>query len=245
MKLVSMKARTGLTVLALALALASAAAIPAFAQTGASATASFSHYELVDLDLSDGVTPWLSFTGPSTLWSYARIFPGSSDASPVAQSESWVGNMVEVHADGYKAWAQAGPSELSSFAGGGPNLVSSTALTRLDFLLSPNTGVTFFFDANLDTTGGESASLAIAGSKVTFGNDSFPLTEIDARDGERFSGYLTASGDVYGTDAVQGKLWATVYTETRAVSPVPEPAAPAMLLGGLGLLAAIRRRRVR
>ena len=241
MKLVRMKVRLA------ALALAGITAMPAVAQTGAFATVNFSHYELVDLDLSDGVTPWLSFTGAIGLTSDVMILSGtSSSGTPVAHSNSWSGNLVELHADGYDAWAQAASDELSSFATGGPNRVLSTTVMRRDFLLSPNTGVTFFFYTALDTRAGENANFAATGAKVTFGNEIIPTTEIDAWNGEEFSGYLSTSRDVYGADAVQGRLWVGTYTESyAAAAPVPEPAAPAMLLGGLGLLAALGRRRAR
>jgi len=192
------------------------------------------------------VTPWLHFTVVDSVWSYASISPGTSAADfPVAQSSSWSGRLVELHADGYSAWAQARPDEISSFAAGGPNLFASTALTSLGFLMSPNTSVTFFFHTDLDMAAGD-AGLAAAAAKVTFGNETYAATEIDARGGEHFNGYLSASRDVYGADAVQGKLSVATYTESyTAAAPVPEPAAPAMLLGGLGLLAALGRRRAR
>jgi hypothetical protein len=241
MKLVSMTAKAGLA----ALALATAAAVPAFAQTNASASVKLSGYELVDLDLSDGVTPWLSFESNWFAWSQASIFPGSSSNDyPVAQSSSWSADLVSVQADWYSARAQARLADVSSSASGGPNLVSSTALTRRGFLMSSNTSVTFFFCTDLDTSPGEDFDLAAAGMKVTFGSEGFPLTELAVRDGEQYSGYLTASANSLGSEAVQGTLWMSTYTETyAAAAPVPEPAAPAMLLGGVGLLAAVGLRK--
>lgn len=239
MKHVSMRA--GLAALALA---GAAAAVPAFAQTNASAAVTLVRYELVDLDLTDCVTPWLSFQDSWTAWSQASVFPGASpNDAPLAQSTSWSGDMTALQADSYSARAQAGLDGVWSSAGGGPNLVSSTGLTRRGFLLSPNTSVTFFFDTQLGTGAGDSADLAAAGMKVTFGTDSLPMTQLTVRNGESYSGYLTAYGEAYGTDTVQGTLWMATYTETwAAAAPVPEPAAPAMFVGGLALLAFGRRR---
>jgi hypothetical protein len=243
MKLVSMTVKAGLA----ALVLASAAVVPASAQTNASASATLVRYELVDLDLNDGVTPWLNLLDAKALWSQATLFPGSSDsATPLANSVMWSADMAAVQFGVYDARAQAGVDGVFSSASGGPNLIFSSALTQRGFVLSPNTSVTFFFCTDLDTAAGESTSLAAAAMKVTFGSESFPLTEVDVRNGESFSGYLTAFGDSHGTEAVQGTLWMATYTETHAAAlPVPEPAAPAMLLGGLGLLAVAGRRRIR
>jgi hypothetical protein len=240
MKLVSMKA--GLA----ALALAGAAAVPAFAQV-ASATVNYSHYELVDLDLSDGVTPWLQFTAPQALTSIAAILPGSSsNGLPLAESRSWSGELAAVQSGLYEAQAQGSVTGVFSWASGSPNLVWSSALTRYGFLLSPNTSVTFYFSTDLDTTADGGAAMAVAGMQVRFGSEAFPVTELVARDGEHFSGSSTAFADAYGTEAVQGEFWMTTITETRAAAmPVPEPATPTMLLGGLGLLAAAGWRRTR
>jgi hypothetical protein len=242
MKLVSIRAKAGLAALALA-----AVAVPASAQSYASASATLVRYELVDLDLNDGVTPWLSFQDTWGAWSQAMIFPGSStNGSPLAESTNWSWDMAAVQVDGYSARAQAGTNGVWSSAGGGPNLVSSSAVMQHGFLLSPNTSVTFFFDTALDTSPGGGVNLASAGMKVTFGSDAFPLTEVDVSGGESFSGYLTAFGDAHGTDAVQGRILMATYTETHAAAaPVPEPAAPVMLLGGLGLLTAAGLRRTR
>jgi hypothetical protein len=241
MKLVSTIAKAGLAVLALG----TAGMVPAFAQSNASAAVSLVGYELVDLDLGDGIAPWLSFQDMQLAWSQASIFPGSSpDAVPLAQSASWSGNLAAVDAGWHSARAQAGPDDVWSSASGDPNLVWSSALTRRGFLLSPNTGVTFFFDTDLYTTAGGGSNEAMAGMKVTFGSEAFPVTVLGVRDGAYYSGSLTAYADVRGTEAVQGTLWMTTYTETgAAAAPVPEPAAPVMLLGGLGLLAAWKRRR--
>jgi hypothetical protein len=240
MKLVSMRA--GLAALTLA---GAAAAVPAFAQTTASAALTLVRYELVDLDLTDCVTPWLSFQDSWAASSQASLFPGASPNDwPVTLSTSWSGDVAEVRGDSYSARAQAGMDGVWSTAGGGPQLVSSTALTQRGFLLSPNTSVTFYFDAQLDAAPGDGANPAAAGMKVTFGTDSLPMTQRTVRNGESYSGSLTAYGEAYGTDAVQGSLWMATYTETyAAAAPVPEPAAPAMFVGGLALLAFGRRRR--
>jgi hypothetical protein len=241
MKLVSTTAKAGPAVLALALA--SATPVPAFAQADVSASARLSGYELVDLDLGDGVTPWLSFKDNGLLWSQASIFPGSSsDAYPLAESTNWSADTAAVESGANSARAQAGWSEVFSSASGGPNLVVSSALTQRAFLLSPNTSVTFFFDTDLATTPGENTGVAAAGMRVTFGSEAFPRTELVLRDGEQYSGYLAASADFHGTGAAQGILWMSTFAASyAAAAPVPEPAAPAMLLGGLGLLGAGRR----
>jgi hypothetical protein len=237
MKLVSMKA--GLAVLALA----GAAVLPAYAQTNASATLTLVRYELVDLDLTDCVTPWLSFQGPG-VWSQANIYPGSSsDDHPLEQSTQWSGGIAELQRGSYSARAQAEQTGLHSSVSGGPNLVSSITLMHHTFLLSPNTGVNFFFYTDLDTAAGGGANLAAVGAKVSLGSESSPVTVRAVRDGDGYSGYLSASADFHGVDAVQGTLWMQTYTESYAAAmPVPEPAAPAMLVGGLALLAFGRRR---
>jgi len=56
-----------------------------------------------------------------------------------------------------------------------------------------------------------------------------------------FLGFSRPTADIYGFGVANGSF--VLDDLTYSMQPVPEPAALAMLLGGLGLIAARRRRR--
>lgn len=229
-------------------ALAMAIAAPAFAQTGASASAGSLGYELIDLDTSDGITPSLVFQDSWTISTHASIYRGAStDAYPLALVNAFGPGTSALNEAGAEASAWASWTDVASSAEAHANMGTSTALWRRGFLLSPNTEVKFFAlgEANADA-GDWYANWAIAGLVVKIDGSQQIEDLIDVRNGEGYTGWMNASVASQGTAAMQGWVAITTFTESYATAaPVPEPAAPAMLLGGLGLLAAIRRRRVR
>jgi hypothetical protein len=237
--------RVSTTIAGALAALLITAAGPAFAQAGALAAVGSMGYELIDLDQADGVTPWLAFDDPWS-WTYAAVFPGTStDATPLALQSVFAPGDTDIEKDGAHAHAGAWAASVNSFAVTDGRMAVSTALAHRDFLLSPNTEVRFFAYAALQTDA-EASFSTLAGSALvaSVGGSLASRDEIDVRNGENYSGWTNTSAASYGTAAVRGWVAMGTYTESYAAAPVPEPAMPAMLLGGLGVLAAIARRRV-
>ena len=180
-------------------ALAFAAAQPALAQTGASGTISLDGYELVDLDESDGVTPWLTW---------------ENDGSGALQAS-----------------ASAGIWGSTDYA---------YQRARLSFILSPNTGVTFFANASLSTLG--AGTRASAELQTTVGDDAGHWDEAWVWEGERLETRLASAAGSFSPVALQG--WVEIATSGNGmVSAVPEPAHSVMLLGGAAALMLAGRRR--
>lgn len=229
-------------------AIAIAIAAPAFAQMGASASAGSLGYELIDLDISDGVTPWLAFQDNWAVSTYAAIYPGSSrDAFPQALINSFSLGTSLLNVAGASAFASASWTDVASSTNTFANLATSTGLTRHGFLLSPNTEVKFFALGTADADAGDGyATRALAGLLAKIDGSQQVQDLIDVRNGDGYTGWMNTSLASQGAEAVHGWVAITTFSESYAMAaPVPEPAAPAMLLGGLGLLAAISRRRVR
>lgn len=240
MKFLNTIVKAALPVLAIAIA------TPAFAQAGASASAGSLGYELIDLDTSDGITPWLAFQDIASVSTYATIFRGSSEnADPLARVIAFGPSTSLVDEAGAAAYAQASWTELASSATAHANMATSTAVMHQGFVLSPNTEVRFFALGTVDTDAEEWAStMAVTGLVVTLDSGESIEDDAYARNGEAYTGWMNASVASHGAAAVQGRVGFATYTESYALAmPVPEPAAPAMLFGGLGLLAAMRLRR--
>jgi len=229
-------------------AIAIAIAAPAVAQVGASASAGSLGYELIDLDISDGVTPWLAFQDDWAISTYAAIYSSSSaNAYPQAVISSFSLGTSLLNIAGTSAFASASWTDVASSAYTYGNLATSTGLTRHGFLLSPNTEVKFFALGTADADAGEwYTTRAVAGLIVKIDGSQQVQDLIDVRNGDGYAGWMNTSVASQGAAGVQGWVAIATFTESyAATSPVPEPAAPAMLLGGLGLLAALGRRRAR
>lgn len=229
-------------------ALAIAAAGSALAQSVASASVSSLGYQLIDLDLNDGVTPWITFDDQWIVDSSTFVFADAGGVSQPAMQAfgHTLGTIAVGNADGL-AFAMAGPREGLSVAQAFANSASSWVSTRQGYLLSPNTAVTFFAYGHAATTG---TNDVFAGSTLyAVSNESIYSTgQLSAFAGQTQEGWLLASAGSFGANAAQGWVGMNMYANATAptlAAPVPEPAAPAMLLGGLGLLAVLGRRRAR
>jgi hypothetical protein len=230
-------------------ALAIAIAAPAFAQTGASASAGSLGYELIDLDTSDGVASSLVFLDSWTISTHAFIYRGAStDTYPLALLNAFGPGTSALNQAGAEASAWASWTDVASSAEAHQNMATSTALWRRGFVLSPNTEVKFFALGEANADAGEwYANWAVAGLVLKMDGSQQIQDLIDVRNGEGYTGWMNTSAASYGAAAVQGWVANTTYTESYAMAaPVPEPATPAMLFGGLGLLAAAGlRKRIR
>lgn len=232
---------------ALVLALAAGSAAPALAQQHAIATIGLLRTTLVDLAPEDGIDPWIGLVRDSVL-ATGQVIDQQGNPIDAVQTERFgiVGfddDYASIHAGNLENVASA---LLTLTSGWG----FADATQRFHFLLSPNTQVVFSVNATLRArpeAPGVSWPTALA---ELYGSlDGF-------NDGERFSSQLRMEdgdqNDILSVTASSSGGWAEgrlameayVVAESHAL-PVREPAPLAMLLGGLGLLAALRGQRWR
>lgn len=223
------------------------AGTPAWAAT-TSASITDIRYQLIDLDLTDGVAPTLTIGSAS---SYIAAFYGN-DENYDHQSASVFG-IVHVGAGLGEGAARTTTTSLQSNASFispvGIQQAYGFASQRVEFTLSPNTGLVFSALGSLSSdpvTARVEASLYATGvmRTVTNGvesNQSFE-NSFSLVDGERdytLRGYLaTASVEE------RGYLYFKTDTFVRA-QPVPEPATYGMLLAGALVVGAAARRKAR
>lgn len=145
-----------------------------------------------------------------------------------------------VHAENYTAPTMAlagGPIDWTIDVGAS-HLVSGVFTDTFTFTYSGAPGTAYGFDANIKTTSGDInfTSATLNGTPLGFFNIG-PLSSV-AYFAVPVSGTLSL--------VINGKMTGTVasYGGTLdVISSVPEPASYGMLLGGLGLLGALARRR--
>jgi hypothetical protein len=229
--------------------LAFVAAAPVLAQATASASLNQLTWQLVDDDLTDGVTPSLVFDDAWSIQLSANL-PGSLPYQSATGNA--FGTISAVDAYGI-AHAGTGLDLVQSSATAYSNGAGSFAMNRHYFTLSANTSVTFFADGHLAVSDGGDIGSARAAANIysyagdfagTLGENVISVGDIFNPNGPDQSFDIRASSSVFALDGpVRGWVDISTYTNVESLVPVPEPAAPAMLLGGLGLLAAIRRGR--
>lgn len=228
---------------------------PAHAGHG-TATASLSNiqFELIDLDLTDNITPSITFS--RKLASESVILRSGNDS---VQGSSSGFNTISRTVPDASVSAGATPTSLKVEAHAGTvtsNLnATASASQTMYFVLSPSTRLSFSAqaDAVLENEGimmawssaslGASIDMLING---VFGNETVSMTLRDTK-GER-SRFLHGSIDT-GASVGKGTLSASTSARfinasgmTVPMSPVPEPASYAMLAAGLLVIGATRRK---
>ncbi len=229
----------------LSAALSAGAAAPALAQQAAEVTVGQLRWELVDLAPDDGIDPWIGVNAYATQ-SYASVYDQEGNEIDGVRIDAYGATgfdngYASLHAD---TRADTASAMLTLYSGYG--YVSANRSFR--FTLAPNTQVNFYADTAIWAAAeapGVSWPTALA---ELYG--SLP----GYNDGERFMQTFrledgTYQGTLSVTAASQGE-WASGYLALDAyavaeshAAPVPEPASAAMLMGGLGVVGALARRR--
>ena len=238
MKFIHQTVRAGIAALVIG------AIAPASAQVVAASTLGLAGYQLIDLDTSDGITPWIHFQ-EWQIQSLAGLYDPLNNQIEETGSTQF-GSIGVVNADGY-ARATLAPEqvETSILAYGGVS--SAFANNRHFFELSPNTAVRFVATGHLLVGGPEwgSGNAGVVLASSVDGTGGAPSENIAHGVIDQD---VNMDNDVsyYGT--VPGAGWVDLMTSSYVSAfapPVPEPASGAMLMSGLGLVAALLRKRRR
>ncbi|MCE3607949.1 PEP-CTERM sorting domain-containing protein [Massilia sp. P8910] len=228
------------------------ACVPAQAASGnTSASLNNLQFQLIDLDLTDNITPSITFSNKGSYSTYS-VYSGNT----IVDEDTF---------SGYKTRSRSFPNGGISIASTPTSLTAQThgnsgtsdlyvwskTEQNLSFTLSPSTRLLFSVQAEtlVDSDGLEqgSAYTYIGGTLSTFingvsGDDEFS-SALGITQGKR-SRLLQGSldtGVAYGT----GMLTATTAASLKIsgqTSPVPEPATYAMLAAGLLVIGAARRK---
>lgn len=240
----------------LALALALSTTVSAHAQS-ASASASLGklRIELIDLDPADGVAPKLTLAAPENVSNGSSAYVYSPQANLSDYHLKAGASSAAINFPQGQASSSATGMQLEAAANyanplGGSTYVSSEATGYVSFKLTRATRMIVTVDASVsgDGDGGRNKTKASAGLSGQFDDErgiwiSDSLAWTQGREDDELSISMeTLYGSLYGW------LWITAKTEltfSASALPVPEPAAPAMLLAGLTVLAGYARKKAR
>lgn len=278
---------------ALAAACLAAAVGPACATATSSAAMGKLVITLTDLNLNDGISPWLSFT-PNSVSSVHNEVTGwgneyesfkSDDYAPTPHRDGTVARQLD------SAWSSASGSVTTAANAAGFTAMSSqgTANSGLDafgayfsqayngngssaFKLSANTQVTFSImtDLKASTSMGynldaDMAEYGYARALFNVGGTVDGIWQNDAQEravlaeyyvnddntvsgvSDSWSGLMTVSFANTGAGVADAFLQGVAVTQGQSaiwdgVTPVPEPETYGMMLAGLALIGAARRR---
>ncbi|WP_296946014.1 PEP-CTERM sorting domain-containing protein [uncultured Massilia sp.] len=226
-------------------ALSAPFAAPALAQQAAGVTVGQLRWELVDLAPDDGIAPWIGVNAYATQ-SYASVYDQEGNEIDGVRIDAYGATgfdnaYASLHAD---TRADTASAQLALYSGYG--YVSANRSFR--FTLAPNTQVRFLADAAMwasPEAPGVSWPTALAelyGSLPGYNDGERFMQTFRLEDGAH-EGTLAVTAASQG-EWVSGYLALDAYAVAEShAAPVPEPAMAAMLMGGLGVLGALARRR--
>jgi hypothetical protein len=250
-----MKIQQRLAAIALAAA-ALGAAIPSSAQSTASVAVTDLTWQLIDLDPTDGIDPYLTFTGASNTFASASLYSDPNFTNLADDSFAFGTVLSTASVSNPSGSADASGSPFAVFANTSlfSNSGSTLAFGTMDFILSPNTRAIFLVNASVDaepdfTEGGLGFAAANALLYGQVDNSSSQgTTTFSSSISTTFLGEsrpLAAIIDTQGVEAT-GFLGIQAFAESASlatpVSSVPEPASLGMLAAGLALLSGAMRR---
>ncbi len=232
------------------------------ADASASATVNNIKFYVFDMDLNDGEAATATFeaiTGQSAnSWTHVngQSAGGDWDTLPSLASLSYLGASAQA--------SVVGGGALDSFVlqaqaiSGNGNAYSNAGIS-LNFTLSKNAMLVLSADtsASATTTLGKTAAgreTAYGIGQVGFysginGSDIGSYGYVQSYINDDLAGHVETNGQTlavfHNTSGASYNLWGDVYADAQARIPlaVPEPETYAMLLGGLGVLGLLQRRR--
>lgn len=228
--------------------LAATAAIPALAQQAAEVTVRHLDYRLVDLAPGDGIAPALTWTSDA-VQAYSHVYDQQGIEIDGVQIDAFGSSGYANAYASARVDAQADAAHIRFDLASGYGFASSNR--GFHFLLSPHTQVIFSADADLwasPTPEPHATLTALAelyGSLHLDGDGDWSFNDraqVDAGSRQATLSVSSTSQDAW----VDGYLAYSAYAVAEShAAPVPEPASSAMLMGGLGLMAAWMRKRRR
>jgi hypothetical protein len=248
----AMNLKSALTAGALA-ACAALATGTASAQQTATASLNNFHYQLIDLNTSDGITPYISFSAGSSAHAGAYLFDNFDQTFPAVTQDVLFshGEVFTSNANG-AAHAFSFADQVHSDVQIGYLSGLAESFTLQGFTLSPNTLLVFSADASVESSfnRGEGVGYAMAqlsgGYSVSDTNSVSFDSSLLSNPGEGLFSTTLSTAITSGNAELTG--WVNYSTEANAVSyvsAVPEPASLGMLVAGLGMLTGVARRRNR
>jgi len=225
-------------------AVLAATAATASAQHTAGSSVGNLGYQLIDLAPDDGIAPWIGLDSHGAE-AYASVYDQEGNEIDGKRIDGFGTTGFDNNYASLHATAQPDLASVLLTLHSGYGYADANRSFR--FTLSPHTQVVFSVDADLwasPEAPGASWPTVLAelyGSLPGF------------NDGERFMSTLRLAGSAqHGTLSVtassqddwgNGILSFNAYAVAEShAAPIPEPAAPALLLGGLAMLAIARRR---
>jgi hypothetical protein len=245
-----MNLKSALTAGALA-ACAALATGTAGAQQTATASLNNFQYHLIDLNLSDGITPYISFGPGSSAHAGAYLFDNFDQTFPAVTQDVLFshGEVLATNANG-TAHAFSFADQVHSDVQIDYLSGLARSFTTQGFTLSPNTLLVFSADASVESSFGREAGAGYAMAQLSGGynvsdtNTANFLSSLLSNPGEGLDTATLSTAITSGNAELTG--WVEYSTEANAVSyvsPIPEPASLGMLVAGLGVLTGFARNR--
>ena len=242
---------------------------PAWAVATASATLSGVSYTLIDLNLTDGIAPAITFSGQSsqTAASSGGVFDFDSLAGWFTPLQSTAASGAGTASGTITATSANGSvSTTGTLVPGTSQFNYGYAYPMLaNFTITPNTGI--IFTANFTGTATTTVGRVGNNTEQAVAQGYLYLNLAETSGGQQFTGYrnvnasYVTSGNSYlgqtnsfagavqmsyanmAGSAVSGSMYAYAYAYTQSTLPVPEPQAWALMLAGLGGMCFMARRR--
>lgn len=245
-----------LTLLALALCAASFGNL-ALAQTSANTSLDITGFQLIDLDLNDGITPAFTFSSVYNVSaSYLRDINTNQESFTHYRASTLAANPINnslnlLSSGGTYSGGLLGNQTAYARAGGpGSGTAYGYSNIEFNFALTPNTQLVLLGNARASEAAPDSNNRAPhqeSGSTITLRQRRGSYVGNFGETTANQSSYNRDFSIVYnnGGTAFQGELkmrtWARASIETTP--PIPEPETWSMMLGGLGLLGFAARRK--
>jgi hypothetical protein len=239
----------------------------AFAAVTATATVSDFHYQLFDLDLTDGITPSVTFTG-SGVNVYTSASPNNGSTQDYHSASGALGSAVSTSSlfgsnsasarttAGNPVGAGVGPGAVATATAAGANSVAyagGNAMTA-NFTLSARTLLVFTASTSAvsvtNTQAGENgyayATISLyspdAAGQSSYGQ-SYANLNADGTRYDALAPLVTASFTNLASASTTGYAYVQAYAQAYGVTVVPEPETYALFLAGLASVAFMVQRR--